>query len=187
MRLNHPGPVWGKRLKKGVQTAQNVSPRRYRSAKSVSRARDIRALLNTLVPPGIRLLFAFRRSSGQKRTGRVRTNRKKCLAGARQIRCFVSPTRDIYPLFVRGLRSIVCRLSANSPLHSCIPKSMSKPQSSHSPDGSKETATSDDMVVNDSLGTINVADSSGLDKEKETDDERDGFVKKGGGDPNPQD
>ncbi len=39
----------------------------------------------------------------------------------------------------------------------------------------------DDMLVNDSFGTVNVADSTGLDKEKETEDERRGFVKKDSG------
>lgn len=47
------------------------------------------------------------------------------------------------------------------------------------PDGFQgKSEDANDMVVNDSLGTVNVADSSGLDKEKETPEERTGFVKK---------
>ena len=38
--------------------------------------------------------------------------------------------------------------------------------------------SADDMVVNDSFGEVTPADSTGLDKEKETPEERTGFVKK---------
>ena len=41
----------------------------------------------------------------------------------------------------------------------------------------------DDMLVNDSLGTVNLTDSSGLEKEKETPEEKTGFVKKDNGGP----
>lgn len=65
---------------------------------------------------------------------------------------------------------------------------MTQPQPTHSqPGGFQEKTSTDDMVVNDSLGTVDIADSTGLDKTKETDDERHGFVKQGGGDPKPQD
>ena len=38
------------------------------------------------------------------------------------------------------------------------------------PDGSKSEVDERDVIVNDSLGTTNVADSSGIDEEKETGD-----------------
>jgi hypothetical protein len=38
------------------------------------------------------------------------------------------------------------------------------------PDGIDEKANRDDGVVNDSLGTVNSADSTGLDEQKETGD-----------------
>jgi len=41
-----------------------------------------------------------------------------------------------------------------------------------------EAEDANDMVVNDSFGEVTIADSTGLDKEKETPEERTGFVKK---------
>ena len=38
------------------------------------------------------------------------------------------------------------------------------------PDGSKTEVDDRDVVVNDSLGTVNVSDSTGIDEEKETGD-----------------
>jgi len=40
------------------------------------------------------------------------------------------------------------------------------------PDGSKSTVDDRDVVVNDSLGTVDVADSTGIDEEKETGDSK---------------
>ncbi len=40
----------------------------------------------------------------------------------------------------------------------------------HTPNGGKTTVDYEDVVVNDSLGTVNEADSTGIDEEKETGD-----------------
>ena len=38
------------------------------------------------------------------------------------------------------------------------------------PDGGESTVDDEDVIVNDSLGTVNEADSTGTDEEKETGD-----------------
>ena len=49
-----------------------------------------------------------------------------------------------------------------------------KTKPTHEMPGGQEEDTKDDGVVNDSLGTVDSADSTGLDEEKETGDAKEG-------------
>lgn len=49
-----------------------------------------------------------------------------------------------------------------------------RPKPTHTqPGGFEDTENSDDAVVNDSLGTVDTADSTGTDEDKETGDAKD--------------
>lgn len=53
-----------------------------------------------------------------------------------------------------------------------------KTKSTHEMPGGQTEDTKDDGVVNDSLGTIDIADSTGLDEKKETGDAKKGNAPK---------
>jgi hypothetical protein len=65
------------------------------------------------------------------------------------------------------------RFCASKPFMGISAKHNAKPANGLAGAGGKKTPLDDDEVVNDSLGTIVPADSTGVDEEKETGDAKD--------------